>query len=43
MNENLIAVNVPNAVSIIIMGLIGFLALSLAHKAIAGRSSQPAG
>lgn len=39
MNENIIAVNVPNAISILIMAAIGGLIVSAIRKAAGNRSS----
>ncbi len=40
MQDNIIAVNIPNAVSIIVMAIIGFTLLSLAGKGLAGRGKS---
>ncbi len=37
MQDNIIAVNIPNAVSIVLMAVVGFILLSLAGKGIASR------
>lgn len=40
MNENIIAINVPNAVSIVLMALVGGFLLALIKKAVTGRGKQ---
>ena len=42
MNENILAVNVPNGVSILIMALVGAALLALVRRAVVSRGSLPA-
>ncbi len=37
MQDNIIAVNIPNAISILLMAVVGFTLLSLAGKGLSGR------
>lgn len=44
MNENIIAVNVPNGISIAIMVIVGALVIGLARKALFGsKKTAPVG
>lgn len=39
-SENILAVNIPNAVSILIMAIVGGLLLAMLRKAVTGKASS---
>lgn len=39
-NDNILAVNVANGISILIMAIVGFFLLSVVRKAVAGRAQN---